>query len=200
MGKTVFFGGTFNPPHIAHRMMLEAVCALPQVSRVLVAPTNIPPHKAVAEVFASGEDRLNMCRLLCDGLEKAEVSDIEFRRDDKSYSYYTLSLLKETVDDLALLIGGDMVTSFTEWFNYREILGLCEIYAVRRKGTDSGEFEKKAEELRRLGGKVTVIEAELPNVSSTDIREAAETFDGRLEAAVPPNIIEYIKSNHLYGR
>ena len=47
MGKTVFFGGTFNPPHTAHRKMLEAVCKLSEVERVPVAPTNIPPHKQV---------------------------------------------------------------------------------------------------------------------------------------------------------
>ena len=87
MGKTLFFGGTFNPPHIAHRKMLQAVAALPEIERVLVAPTNIPPHKEVPGMFATKEQRLYMCELLCNGIDKAEISDIEFRREGKSYSY-----------------------------------------------------------------------------------------------------------------
>ncbi len=199
MGKIVFFGGTFNPPHIAHRKMLEAVCALPQVSRVLVAPTNIPPHKAVAEMFASGEDRLNMCRLLCTGLNKAEASDIEFRREGKSYSFYTLSELKKEYREIGMLIGGDMVTSFTEWFRYRDILGLCELYAVRRKGVDGAEFDKCIDNLRLCGGKITVIETDLPKVSSTDIRNATGC-DSDLKKYLMPEIFDYISDNRLYGR
>ena len=60
MGKTVFFGGTFNPPHIAHRKLLEAVCGLVDVEKVLVAPTNIPPHKETPKMFATKEQRLKM--------------------------------------------------------------------------------------------------------------------------------------------
>lgn len=199
MSVTVFFGGTFNPPHIAHRKMLEAVCALPSVERVLVAPTNIPPHKAVAEMFASGNERLDMCRLLCTGLAKAEVSDIEFRREGKSYSFYTLSELKQKYRKLGMLIGGDMVTSFTEWFRYRDILGLCELYAVRRKGVDGDEFDKCIDDLRLCGGNITVMETDLPKVSSTDIRNAADC-DENLKKYLTPEIFGYISDNRLYGR
>ena len=171
MGVTVFFGGTFNPPHLAHRKMLETVCGLPNVERVLVAPTNIPPHKEVAEKFASKEDRLKMTKLLCKGLDKAIVSDIEFKRTGKSYSFYTLSELKETYPDLAMLIGGDMVTTFKEWHNYSGILNLCELFVVRRQGIDNLDFDNSVEELRLEGGKITVINADLPDISSTEIRE-----------------------------
>lgn len=197
MGVTVFFGGTFNPPHLAHRKMLETVCGLPNVERVLVAPTNIPPHKEVAEKFASKEDRLKMTKLLCKGLDKAIVSDIEFKRTGKSYSFYTLSELKETYPDLAMLIGGDMVTTFKEWYNYSGILNLCELFVVRRQGIDNLDFDNSVEELRLEGGKITVINADLPDISSTEIREKS-TLCVDILSLVPENIVEFIKTTGLY--
>ncbi len=197
MGKTVFFGGTFNPPHMAHRKMLESVCGLDTVERVLVAPTNIPPHKAVPQQFADNKHRLKMAELLCYGLPKAEVSDIEFKKEGKSYSYYTLIELKNSYDDLAMLIGGDMVTSFNTWFNYRGILETVELIVVRRKGINNADFDRAVESLRLEGGNITLIEADLPEISSTQIREFI-LADKPLNKLVPNNICEYIKDNHIF--
>lgn len=196
MRKTVFFGGTFNPPHISHRLMLEAVAELSDVDRVLVVPTNIPPHKDFEGFTASGKDRLSMCRLLCDGVDKASVSDMELKRGGRSYSFDTLSKLKPRYDSLYILIGGDMITTFTGWYRYRDILDLCGILAVRRKGIDNEEFKRAVENLKMLGGNVEVIEADLPEVSSTELREALLTC--AKTDLIPQNILSFINEHGLY--
>lgn len=193
----MFFGGTFNPPHIAHRKMLEAVCDLPEIERVLVAPTNIPPHKEVRGQLASKEQRLYMCSLLCKGLNKAEVSDIEFKREGKSYSFYTLSDLKEQYGNIAMLIGGDMVSSFTTWYRYAELLKIATFYVVRRKGVDNVKFYECVDNLKAQGGDIKVIELDFPEVSSTEIREAI-TNGINANSLLPQNIFEYITLNGLY--
>lgn len=198
MPKTVFFGGTFNPPHISHRLMLEAVAGLDDVEKVLVVPTNIPPHKSVAEFTASEEDRLFMCRLLTEGVEKAEVSDIEFRRGGKSYSFDTLTELKPMYDKLDMLIGGDMITTFTSWYRYLDILKLCGIIAVRRKGIDDVEFDKAVEDLRQKGGNIEVIEASLPEVSSTELRKILQ--NGEKTELILESVAQYIDEKGLYRR
>ncbi len=197
MGKTVFFGGTFNPPHISHRKMLEAVCGLDDVEKVLVAPTNIPPHKETPKMFATKEQRLKMAELLCEGLPKAEVSNIEFLREGKSYSFYTLTELKQKYPDLAMLIGGDMVTSFKTWFNYKGVLETAELVVVRRKGIDNKEFNTSVNSLRDDGGKITVLCVDLPEISSTEIRDSV-LEDKPLYTLVPKNICEYIEKNHIF--
>ena len=196
MRKTVFFGGTFNPPHISHRLMLEAVAELSDVDRVLVVPTNIPPHKDFKGFTASGKDRLSMCRLLCDGVDKASVSDMELKRGGRSYSFDTLSKLKPRYDSLYILIGGDMITTFKGWYRYRDILDLCGILAVRRKGIDNEEFKRAVENLKILGGNVEVIEADLPEVSSTELREALLTC--AKTDLIPQNILSFINEHGLY--
>lgn len=197
MGKTVFFGGTFNPPHISHRKMLECVCGLDDVEKILVAPTNIPPHKDVPQMFATKEQRLKMAELLCEGLPKAEVSNIEFSRVGKSYSFYTLTELKQIYPDLAMLIGGDMVTSFNTWFNYKGVLETAELIVVRRKGIDNRDFDSSVENLRKDGGKITVIDVDLPEISSTEIRDLI-LEDNPLDTLVPKNICDYIEKNYIF--
>lgn len=195
----MFFGGTFNPPHIAHRKMLESVAALPEIERVLVAPTNIPPHKEIPGMFATKEQRLYMCELLCDGVRKAEVSDIEFKKEGKSYSFYTLSQLREQYGSVAMLIGGDMITSFTTWHRFDELLKIAVFYAVRRKGIDNDEFDKSVLHLKNLGGNIRVLEMDFPDVSSTKIRDAV-SLGQNAESLIPPNIFEYITVNGLYRK
>lgn len=199
MGVTLFFGGTFNPPHIAHRKMLEATAELPEIDRVLVAPTNIPPHKEIPGMFATKEQRCYMCELLCEGINNAEVSDIEFKREGKSYSFYTLSDLKEQYGDVAMLIGGDMVTSFTTWHRYEELLKIAAFYVVRRKGVDNEEFNKSVELLMSLGGDIRVLEIDFPEVSSTEIRDAVSNGKNA-ENLIPQNIFEYITDKGLYRK
>ena len=199
MGVTLFFGGTFNPPHIAHRKMLEATAELPEIDRVLVAPTNIPPHKEIPGMFATKEQRFYMCELLCEGINNAEVSDIEFKRDGKSYSFYTLSDLKKQYGDVAMLIGGDMVTSFTTWHRYEELLKIAAFYVVRRKGVDNEEFNKSVELLMSLGGDIRVLEIDFPEVSSTEIRDAVSNGKNA-ENLIPQNIFEYITDKGLYRK
>ena len=199
MGKTVFFGGTFNPPHLAHRLMLEAAAKCKNIDKILVVPTNIPPHKEISGFCASGEDRLNMCQLLCKGIDICEVSDMELLRGGKSYSYDTLCILKEQYNDLQLLIGGDMITTFDTWFNYKEILKIAEILAVRRPGIDNEAFDNSVDFMRNLGGIVKVIDAEMLDISSTIIRECLENGEfSKLIDYLPNNIYEYIRENNLY--
>lgn len=197
MGKVLMFGGTFNPPHIAHRLMLKAAAELKNIDKILVIPTNIPPHKEVANYCPSKEHRLNMCRLLLEGVENAVVSDMELNREGKSYTYDTLIELKEKYDDLSILIGADMITTFFSWYRYKDVLNLCDIIAVRRPGIDNRSFDKAVETLRNEGGNITVLDAKMPDVSSTDIREETDD-ETQLSKKVPNNIYEYCKRNGLY--
>lgn len=197
MGKTVIFGGTFNPPHEAHREMCLAAALLPEAERVLVIPAAVPPHKEINGYFASDEDRLNMCRLMCRDIKKAEVSDTELKRGGKSYTLDTVTELGKKYTELSLLIGGDMLCYFKKWYKYKELLKKCEILCVRRKSDDKEEFKKAENELIKEGARLTVLDADVKNVSSTEIRErfaAGQNADDLLPTAVA----EYIREKGLY--
>ena len=198
MSAIAVFGGTFNPFHKGHEEMLGALCAIDAVDKVLIIPTKIPPHKSV-DYLASDDDRLSMCRLVASEYKKAEVSDLELLREGKSYTIDTIKSLKELYPDDAiyLCIGGDMLTSFTAWREYKEILRLVKLVAFKRQTTDNDEFLKSLSALLSEGADILVPDVVVTDISSTEIREHIEK--GRLrDEFLPSKVFDYINANKVY--
>lgn len=196
MKKTVLFGGTFNPVHNGHVALLKALKQLPNVEKILILPANIPPHKAAATV--SGEHRLAMCKLAFEGLEQVTVSDLELTMGGKSYTLHTLlELQKRGVQQPYLAIGGDSLRDFEKWYEYRRVLQLCHLAVCPRAGVQSEDFLKELQRLQEQGAFVTVLPVQLPEVSSTQIRERALAGQS-LAGLVPEKVEEYILKNRLY--
>ena len=126
--KIGVFGGTFNPVHLGHLNCLKSVAEQAGLDKMIVMPDRIPPHKQ-AEDLASSEDRLNMCRLAFADIPCVEISDWELKQEGKSYSVITLRHLKEIYphDKLFFIMGSDMLLSFEEWYQYKEILSLSAL-------------------------------------------------------------------------
>ena len=94
--KIGIFGGAFNPVHNGHLNLAKHYLDELGLDKILFIPTNIPPHKS-NEDFAGRKDRFNMLRLAIKPYDKFEVSDIEFKRGGKSYTYDTLLELKKYI-------------------------------------------------------------------------------------------------------
>lgn len=198
--KTIaVFGGTFNPFHNGHMQMLKALTASDRIDKTLLIPSKIPPHKKV-DFLAADEHRLNMCRLAAEVVKDAEVCDIELKRSGKSYTVDTLCELAAVYpnDRLALAVGGDMLTSFTSWRNYSDILKKAGLIAFRRADTDNRSFDCAVESLINEGADITVMDERITDISSTVIRESINDID-LLKKYLPENILKYIIQNKVYG-
>lgn len=198
MGKTAIFGGTFNPPHLGHRAMLEWIVKSGEFDSVLVMPSNIPPHKSGKVV--SAENRLAMCRLAFGDLDNIAFCEEELRMQGKSYTANTLKSLRQRgIINPTLLIGADSLVTFDEWFSYEEILKLAELIVYLREGIDLSAVYEAKEKLMLLGGKITVIDYTPPSISSTKVRSLLESGETASEL-VSPKVLKYIKENQLYSR
>ena len=94
--KIGIYGGTFDPPHLGHMEAARSAMEQLGLDRLLIIPDREPPHKSMAEESASPEQRLEMARLMADGLgPRAEASDLELRREGKSYTADTVEILHE---------------------------------------------------------------------------------------------------------
>lgn len=196
--KIGIFGGTFNPVHLGHINALLKIMDAIKFDKVIVMPDRIPPHKQ-AQNLASGEDRLNMCRLAFDDIPNVEVSDYELKQEGKSYSVLTLRHLKEIYPDdrLYFIMGSDMLLSFDKWYCYEEILSLSSLVCVSRSDDDTEKLEPYAEKLRKLGGEVIIVPVEPFEVSSTEIREMLKK-NSDCTCYLKKNVVQYILSNNLY--
>ena len=193
------YGGTFSPVHNGHVAAAKAFMEQMWLDILYVIPTGVTPHKTM-KGDATAADRLEMCRLAFAGMEGVIVSDLEMRREGKSYTVDTLRELYDPDGRLFLLMGTDMLLTLDKWREPEEIFRLCYPVYVRREedaDLDGAIVEKIKSYQEKYGKVVRRIVAPAIELSSTDVRRAvAEGFP--IEGAVPPAVADYIHTHGLY--
>ena len=193
------YGGAFAPIHIGHVEAAKAFMRQMWLDVLFVVPTGQSPHKEM-DKSASDADRLQMCRLAFEGIEGIIVSDIEIKREGKSYTVDTLREL--LVDDcrLFMLCGTDMILTIDEWDSPEEIFKLCYPVYIRRendRSLDRTIINKIAEYKERFGKNIVRIDAPAIEVSSSEVREKLRRGED-VSRMLPPAVLGYIKEKGLY--
>ena len=190
------FGGTFNPPHKGHKRMALEMMRAASLDKILIIPTFTPPHKTAPEL-AGTEDRMKMCELLFSE-DCFEVSDLEIKREGKSYTVDTVTELKKIYpdDELYLIMGSDMLLCFHRWYRYEDILSVSKIVATTRQG-DISTFELKKYSREVLGKETLIIDSEPFECSSTQVRDILLS-GGDASYALPEKVLSYIKEKAIY--
>ena len=171
--KLAIYGGSFNPPHLGHAAAIRSVLNAVDPDELRVIPAATPPHKQLAAGSPTAEERLRLAKLAFEGMPGVRVSDMELRREGKSYTADTIRALKRERPGakLYLVVGTDMLETFTEWYDFAYILRSVTLIALAR---DFGELEHIrdcAQSLRRAhGAHVRVLQSEPLPVSSTQLR------------------------------
>ena len=193
------YGGTFSPVHNGHVAAAKAFMEQMWLDILYIIPTGVTPHKTM-KGDATAADRLEMCRLAFEGVEGVIVSDLEMRREGKSYTVDTLRELYDPDGRLFLLMGTDMLMTLDKWREPDEIFRLCYPVYVRRETDgelDAPIVEKIKSYQDKYGKVVRRIVTPAIELSSTDVRAAvAEGFP--IEGAVPPAVADYIHTHGLY--
>jgi len=200
MERIGIYGGTFNPPHIGHiRAAVDAVRTL-GLTKLYVIPDRIAPHKEIPIGSPTPQQRLEMLRLSLADRPDVEVSDIELRREGKSYTYETVDQLRAMHPnaELVLLMGTDMFLTFHQWRNPVKILEQAALGVFYRG--DWGEktaIDSRKAEMETEGHKIHLICNDVVDISSTDLRRmlifnCAAPF-------LPEGVGTYIQENELYG-
>ena len=203
MGRIGIFGGTFNPPHRGHISVARQAIHLLELDKLLLIPAAVPPHKTLPENSPSTLQRLELVQLAFGNIEYAEISDLELRRQGHSYTADTVEELHRMYpeDELFLIMGTDMFTSFMKWYQPERICRYVTLAVFMREDKDShsaGEMQKLAEEIRqKLGGKVELVGNDILPMSSTDVRRM--TAFGGAQEILPENVYRRICDLNLYG-
>ena len=167
MSRLGVLGGTFDPPHVGHRVVAQDVHEALGLDRLLVVPAPRPPHRGAV---LPAEDRLALTRLAFEGDDRIEVSDVDFQRDGPSYTVDTLEQVRREREPVELwcVIGADQLRELHEWREPRRILALARL-AVMSRGGDLPRPGEAGADLEFRPVPVTRVE-----LSSTRIRERLE--------------------------
>lgn len=172
--RIAIYGGSFNPPHIGHAEAARAAYKALKPDKFLIIPTNTPPHKELEANSPSPEQRLEFCRLAFGDIPGAEVSDMELRREGKSYTADTVDALLEQYPgaEICIVMGTDMFLSFRSWYRWQHMLETCTLAVLSREDFDRREIENFKAELEKENGAKVILIPHLPlPMSSTEIRE-----------------------------
>lgn len=197
--KIAVYGGSFNPPHLGHAEAARTVRAELRPDKFLIIPTNIAPHKEVAAGSPTPYKRLEMCRLAFADIPGAEVSDMELRREGKSYTAQTIDELRRKYpeDELILVMGTDMFLSFEAWYRFEYLLKSCTLAVLSRDEDEERPIERQCARLKeKYGARIIVMKHDPVVASSCDIRERLRFGLGA--ELLPDGVYSLIIRRHYY--
>jgi nicotinate-nucleotide adenylyltransferase len=192
-------GGTFNPPHIGHLVMVQEALAQLGLDRIDFMPVAHPPHKE-ALLDPGADVRLDLCRLATAGDERLGVSDVEIRRGGASYTVDTLRALHDCAPEHALtfIVGGDMAYSLPSWREPEAVLELARLAVAEREDLRREDIAERLEPLHS-GDRVVFFDMPRIDISSSAIRDRVAS--GRpIRYLVPDRVAEAIGERRLYPR
>lgn len=198
--KILVFGGTFNPPHLGHQLMVEQVLSRTlqdgsKFDQLWLLPVG---RHSFGKEFVSDHHRLAMLELMVSSIieknpalqNKIFLEKYELEHDEESQTFSTLNALskKHPEHQFSFLIGSDNLAKFHLWNDYQLMIHKYPFYVYPRV---TFQFMPFYEGMIALEGFPEM------EVSSTKVREAfanKTSLDGLLDAKV----INYIKENKLF--
>ena len=185
------FGGTFDPIHVAHLEVAEAVRTALRLDRVLLVVANDPWQKVDHDITPA-EDRYAMVAAAVAGYPGLEASRLELDRGGPSFTVDTVREIERRHPgaDVVLIVGADVVEGLPTWKEEPALRELVTLAVVGRPGV--GQVEAPP------GWRTVHVPPSSLDVSSSDLRhrlQRGEPVDG----VVPDDVIRCIRQRDLYA-
>lgn len=199
MQRIGIFGGSFNPPHLGHIRSANNAIETLGLDKLLLIPAYQVPHKQADANDPTAQQRLEMVTIAAKGSPKLEVSDLEIRRQGKSYTWDTIRQIRREVPEaeLSLLLGSDMFCCFHQWLHASEIMAEVNLVVLSRgQMRESEQIAQAKEALCARGARVTVLCNPVTDISSTQLRRLLAFDCG--DEFLPGELASYIRERGLY--
>lgn len=196
--KTGVFGGTFDPPHIAHLILASEAFYQLELERLLWVLTPFPPHKQGRSILPL-QTRLDLLSAALRSETAFELSRVDIDRHPPHYALDTMTILREAFpgDELVYLMGGDSLHDLPDWYEPQQFVAACSALGVMRRPGDRVDLPALEEQIPGIIAKVRFIAAPLLEISATDLRlRIAQGQPYRY--FLPENVYEIIRTQDLY--
>jgi nicotinate-nucleotide adenylyltransferase len=196
--KIGILGGSFDPIHQGHLNIAQSAYEEFDLDEVWFIPTGHSPNKNEA-FMTSAEDRMRMTELAVENIPFFSVSRIELEYPGTSYTYLTLTRLKEQYPNTIFyfIMGADSLDYFEKWYHPEIICRLCIILVAVRDDMDEQQIRKKIHFLSGLfEAEIYPIRGGRTDISSTELRK--ELCRNVKHPLLPKAVADYITEKGLY--
>lgn len=179
--RIALYGGSFDPPHVAHQMACLYVLSTYPIDQVWVIPCFQHAFGKKSVLF---EHRYVMCQQAMSWLEPhVKISDIEATLQGPSYTLRTVKTLQAQHPEhtFSWVVGEDAAATLPSWHGYKELTSLIQFVILGREG---------------MAGHRS-LPLRLPQVSSTEIRDLLKQGVSP-KGLVPSSVLSYIETHQLY--
>ena len=189
--KTGLYFGSFNPVHIGHLAIANYFVEYTDIEQIWFI---ISPHNPLKKknTLLNDQFRYDILQMAIQDDNRFQVSDIEFRMPQPSYTIDTLTYLQEKNpgNEFILLMGSDGLSSFHKWKNHSVITEKYKRYIYPRPESENIDFTQHKN--------ILVVDAPLIQISSSFIREAFKSGKD-IRHFLPHNVYEYIIKKNFYS-
>ena len=195
--KIGLFGGTFDPIHIGHLIVMENVINTMNLDKIYILPNSNPPHK-VQNKKTDINIRIKMVRKAISDNHKIEINDYDYRNNSIHYTYQTIDYFKKTYPDdkFYFIIGEDSFLDIKKRKNYEQILKE-NLIVFKRYSEKNSSLLSEINKIKKYNKNIYLIDDIALDISSTLIRSLVKDKKS-IKYLVNDKVIEIIKKENLY--
>ena len=187
--KLVFFGGTFDPPHLGHLAIINYCRKI--FDQVVIVPAFQTPNKKNKPV-ATTYQRIKMLELLTINIKfNVIIEKNEINNSKVSYTIDTIDYLKKKYCNyqITMALGLDQLLDLYNWKDYEKIIKNVKIIGFNRPNIDDYSI--------REFKKIIFFDDLNVTASSSIIRKKISNFQFPIED-LTPEVAKYITEQKLY--
>lgn len=216
--QIAFYGGAFNPVHVAHLRMSQFVLDALHLNKIYLLPNSTPPHKQHHNVL-SFEQRVELLEVALKDFADPRI-EISFLEQDNSVTHYTYDTLQSCCKlypdcELYFIMGMDSLFNLDTWKNGLKLIELSNIVVLNRPSYHLTDLPNAIKASMEQEHKHRYIILNSPNYSfsSTEVRHAlkglqsptdkydfSSTYKAYLSKALTPSTLDLILKNHYYSQ
>lgn len=178
METIALFGGSFDPPHIGHEVIVKEALKIKDIDKVVIMPTYLNPFKS--NFCAPSKLRLKWLKKIFAPYKNVEICSYEVDSNKKVSSIESVKHLLNRYKKIYLIIGADNLIDLPKWDRYEELKELVTFVVASRKNIEIPKSFLKLE-----------VEE---NISSTQLREHID--ESKLSKICSDEIIKFYKEKN----
>lgn len=192
------YGGTFDPIHLGHLIVIENAINQMNLDRVIILPSSNPPHKKHKNKTRA-DIRVEMVAEAIKDNPKIILSTFESTDNLVRYTHDTLEYFTSKLPnhEIFYIMGEDSFVTIDTRRNYEKILDYNIIVFARSGIDNNSSLIKKVDKIRKDNPNIYLIDILNINISSTLIRSLSKE-DKSIKYLVKDEVNYIVKNRDLY--